>query len=72
MYVTVYKEMGHSRKDPHSPHEEISAVQKGRVEQFVSDNSKCIRTPKRGRWVNFIFPPWEEVWMFFWNDSIVK
>jgi hypothetical protein len=39
MYVTVYKEMGHSRKDPHSPHEEISAVQKGRVEQFVSDNS---------------------------------
>jgi hypothetical protein len=33
--------MGRSRKDPHSPTEEISAVQRGRGEKIVSDNSKC-------------------------------
>jgi hypothetical protein len=40
--------MGCSRKDPHSPMEEISAVQRGRGEKNVSDNSKCIRTSEGG------------------------
>ncbi len=50
--------MGRSRKDPYSPTEEISAVQRGRGEKIVSDNSKCIRTSEVGRGVNFLFPPW--------------
>jgi hypothetical protein len=40
------------------PTEEISAVQRGRGEKIVSDNSKCIRTSEGGRGVNFLFPPW--------------
>jgi hypothetical protein len=36
--------LGRSRKDPHSPTEEISA--------------KCIRTSEGSRGVNFQFPPW--------------
>jgi hypothetical protein len=40
------------------PTEEISAVRRGRGEKIVSDNSKCIRTSKGGRGVNFLFPPW--------------
>ena len=43
---------------PAPPTEEISAVQRGREEKIVSDNSKCIRTSEGGRGVNFIFPPW--------------
>ena len=30
------------------PHEEMFAVQRGRGEKFVSDNSKCIGTSKGG------------------------
>ena len=58
--------LGHSRKNPITlPTEEISAVQRGRGQKFVSDNSKSIRTSKGGR-VNFQFPLWGggEVWMF--------
>jgi hypothetical protein len=40
------------------PTEEISAVQRGRGEKIVSDNSKCIRTSEGGRGVNFLFPLW--------------
>ena len=40
------------------PTEEISAIQRGRGEKIVSDNSKCIRTSEGGRGVNFLFPPW--------------
>ena len=40
------------------PTEEISAVQRGRGDNIVSDNSKCIRTSEGGRGVNFQFPPW--------------
>ena len=46
------------------PTEEISAVQKGRGEQFVSDNSKCIRTSEGDRGVNFHFPLWEKYGCF--------
>ena len=49
--------MGRSRKYPHSPMEEISAVRSGRGDKIVSDNSKCIRTSEGGRGVNFQFPP---------------
>ena len=46
--------------------EEISAILRGRGEKIVSDN-KCIRTSKEGRGVNFLFPPWG--WLdVFWND----
>ena len=48
--------MGHSRKDP-------DAVQRGRREQFVSDNSKCFRTSEGGGGVNFQ-TPLGELWMF--------
>ena len=52
--------LGRSRKDPYPPppHEEISAVWRGRGEKIVSDNSKCIRTSEGGRGVKFLFPPW--------------
>jgi hypothetical protein len=40
------------------PTEEISAVQRGRGDKIVSDNSKCIRTSEGGRGVNFQFPLW--------------
>jgi hypothetical protein len=40
------------------PTEEISAFRRGRGEKNVSDNSKCIRTSKGGRGVNFLFPLW--------------
>jgi hypothetical protein len=40
------------------PPEEISAVQRGRGEKIVSDNSKCIRTSEGGRGINFKFPLW--------------
>ena len=39
------------------PTEEISAFRRGRGEKIISDNSKCIRTSKGGRGVNFLFPP---------------
>jgi hypothetical protein len=38
--------------------EEISAVRRERGEKIVSDNSKCIRTSKWGRGVNFLFALW--------------
>jgi hypothetical protein len=40
------------------PTEEISAVQRGRGDKIVSDNSKCIRTSEGGRGINFQFPLW--------------
>jgi hypothetical protein len=40
------------------PTEEISAVRRGRGDNIVSDNSKCIRTSEGGRGVNFQFLPW--------------
>jgi hypothetical protein len=40
------------------PTEEISAVRRGRGEEIISDNSKCIRTHEGDRGVNFQFPPW--------------
>jgi hypothetical protein len=61
--------MGLSRKDPYSPHRGNFCRPKGRGEKIVSDNSKCIRTSKGGSGVNFLFPPWG--WMdVFWNDPI--
>ena len=51
------------------PTEEISAVRRRRGEKIVSDNSKCIRTSKRGRGVNFLFPPWGGMDVF-WNDLL--
>ena len=52
------------------PTEEISAVRRGRGEKIASDNSKCIRTSKGGRGVNFLFPPWG--WYgVFWNDPFI-
>ena len=50
--------MGHSEKIHTSPTGEISAIQRGRGEPFVCDNSKCIRTSEGGRGVNFLFPLW--------------
>ena len=50
--------LGCSRKDPTTPTEEISTVQRGRGEIIVSDNSKCITTSDGGRGVNFQFPVW--------------
>jgi hypothetical protein len=38
-------------KLPPPPKEEISAIRGGKAENFVSDNSKGIRTSKGGRWV---------------------
>jgi hypothetical protein len=52
-YIWVVPEKIHT-----PPTEEISAVQRGRGEKIVSDNSKCIRTAEGGRGVNFLFPPW--------------
>jgi hypothetical protein len=54
----MWRILGHSRKHPYSPTEEISAVRRGRGEKIVSDNSRCIRTSEGGRGVNFLFPPW--------------
>jgi hypothetical protein len=62
--------MGHSRKDPHSPHRGNFCRPEGRGEKIVSDNSKCIRTSKGGRGVNFQFPLWGGMDVF-WNDPIV-
>ena len=56
--------MGRSRKDPHSPTEEISAVRRGSGEKNVSDNSKCIGSfqktsipPHGGNWKLTPLPP---------------
>ena len=56
-----------------SPTEEISAFQRGRGDNIVSDNSKCIRTSaaEGGRGVKFQFPPWGGMDVF-WNDPIFK
>jgi hypothetical protein len=51
------------------PTEEISAVRRGRGEKIVSDNSKCIRTSKGGRGVNFLFGGGMDV---FWNDPLAQ
>jgi hypothetical protein len=40
---------------------------RGRGEKIVSDDSKCIRTSEGGRGVNFLFPPWGGMDVF-WND----
>jgi hypothetical protein len=52
------------------PTEEISAVRRGRGEKIVSDNSKCIRTSKGGRGVNFYFLRGGGMDVF-WNDPII-
>jgi hypothetical protein len=51
------------------PTEEISAVRRGRGDKIVSDNSKCISTSEGGRGVNFQFPPWGGMDVF-WNDPM--
>jgi hypothetical protein len=56
--------LGRSRKDP-----QIFAVRRGRGDKIVSDNSKCIRTSEGGRGVNFQFPPWGGMDVF-WNDPL--
>jgi hypothetical protein len=38
-------------------------------EKIVSDNSKCIRTSEGDRGVNFQFPPWGGMGVF-WNERI--
>ena len=48
---TVFISLDRSKKIPTPPTEEISA-------KFVSDYSKCIKTSKVGRTVNFQFPSW--------------
>ena len=62
--------MGHSRKDPHSPHGGNFCIHRVRGEQFVSDNSKCIRTSERGggSTSNFFRGGGMNV---FWNDPKV-
>ena len=59
--------MGRSRKDPYSPPEEISAVQRGRGEKVASDNSKCIRTSEGGLTSHFLRGGGMNV---FWNNPI--
>ena len=51
------------------PTEEISAVQRGRGEKIVSDNSKCIRTSEEGRGLTsyFLCGGGMDV---LWNDPI--
>ncbi len=51
------------------PTEEISAVQRGRGEQIVSDNSRCVRTSKGagGLTSNFLCGGGMDV---LWNDPI--
>jgi hypothetical protein len=57
----------YSRKDPHSPTEEISTG--AREDECVSDNSKCIRTSEGGSGVNVQFPLWGGMDVF-WNDPM--
>ena len=48
--------MGHSRKDSHSHQGGNFSCSEGGGGGIVSDNSKCIRTSKGDRGVNFQLP----------------
>ena len=72
MFTNIYTRHSHwvvPEKIHTPPTVEISAVRRGRGEKIVSDNNKCIRTPKGVGGLTSNFPRGGGVDVF-WNDPL--